>query len=249
MSLNESGAATASETFADSAAAQALEREADRFYGKYRGLVVVNVDPEMRGRIKAMVPEVLGEVPSSWALPCAPYAGIGSGFHAIPPVGAGVWIEFEAGNPSRPIWAGTWWATGEIPMDEKGVQAQPTTKILRSDFGLMVSLDDVAQTITLSDAIGVNLMTIKVTQGTIEVKSAVKVMLEAPMIHHGQAATHPAVFGDQLLTYLNQLVAMFNGHVHPGELAGGFLPVTPAPPVPPFPPATPALLSIKNLVE
>ena len=69
------------------------------------------------------------------------------------------------------------------------------------------------------------------------------------MIHHGQGATHPAVFGDQLLTYLNQLVAMFNSHVHPGELAAGFLPVTPAPPVPPFPPATPALLSIKNLVE
>ena len=125
----------------------------------------------------------------------------------------------------------------------------PTTKILRSDFGLMVSLDDLAQTITLSDALGLNMMTIKVTQGTIEVKSAVQVVLEAPLIKHGQGGTHPAVFGDQLLTYLNQLVAMFNSHVHPGEMAAGFIPVTPAPPVPPFPPATPALISVKNLVE
>jgi hypothetical protein len=57
------------------------------------------------------------------------------------------------------------------------------------------------------------------------------------------------VFGDQLLAYLNQLVAMFNAHVHPGEMAGGVLPVTPAPPVPFFPAATPALISTKNLVE
>ncbi|MFI5076660.1 MAG: hypothetical protein ACHQRO_04920, partial [Vicinamibacteria bacterium] len=68
-------------------------------------------------------------------------------------------------------------------------------------------------------------------------------------IQHGQGAFHPAVFGDQLLTYLNQLVAMFNAHVHPGELAGGFIPVTPAPPVPFFPPATPSLISTKVVVE
>ena len=91
-------------------------------------------------------------------------------------------------------------------------------------------------------------MTIKVVQGTIEIRSPVRVVLEAPLIQHGTAAPHPAVFGDQLLTYLNQLVTMFNTHVHPGELAAGILPVTPAPPVPPLPPPTPALLSIKNFL-
>jgi hypothetical protein len=229
--------------------AAVAERATDRFYGKYRGLVLNNVDPLGLGRLQAMVPEVLGESPSTWALPCAPYAGTGAGQFTIPPIGAGVWIEFEAGEVSRPIWAGCWWSSGEPPMDEKGVPPQPTTKILRSDFGLLVSLDDLAQTVTLSDAVGLNLMTIKVLQGTIEIKSAVRVVLEAPLIQHGQGAAHPAVFGDQLLTYLNQLVAMFNSHVHPGELAGGFIPVTPAPPVPPFPPATPSLISTKVLVE
>jgi hypothetical protein len=228
---------------------EALERDADRFYGKYRGIVADNQDPMQIGRLQAIVPEVLGEVRSGWALPCAPYAGTGSGFYAIPPVGAGVWIEFEAGDPSRPIWSGAWWATAEVPMDEQSTPSQPTRKILRSDFGLIVSLDDTAQTITLSDALGINLMTVKVAQGTIEIRSAVQVVLEAPLIKHGQNATHPAVFGDQLLTYLNQLVAMFNAHVHPGELAAGFIPVTPMPPVPFFPPATPALISTKNLVE
>jgi hypothetical protein len=74
-------------------------------------------------------------------------------------------------------------------------------------------------------------------------------VLEAPLIKHGQAAVHPAVLGDQLMTYLAQIVLMFNTHTHPGELAAGLLPVTPAPPLPPMPPPTPSLISIKNLVE
>lgn len=226
-----------------------LERQADRFFGKYRGLVVNNQDPLQTGRLQALVPGVLGETPSGWALPCAPYGGTQCGLFAIPPVGAGVWIEFEAGEPSHPIWTGTWWAAGEVPMDQTGAPAQTTTKILRSDFGLIVALDDVKQTITLSDALGLNLMTVKVIEGTIEVKSAVRVVLEAPLIQHGQGAAHPAVFGDQLITYLTQLVTMFNAHIHPGEMAAGILPVTPAPPVPPLTPPTPALISTKNLVE
>lgn len=233
----------------DEGVATTLERQTDRFYGKYRGLVAQNVDPLGIGRLQAMVPEVLGEIPSGWALPCAPYGGTGCGLFAVPPMGAGVWIEFEAGDTSRPVWVGTWWAPGEVPMDEKGAPAQQTTKILRSDFGLIVSLDDVAQTITLSDTAGLNLVRVKVLEQTVEIKSAARVVLEAPLIQHGQGAAHPAVFGDQLLAYLNQLVTMFNTHVHPGELAAGFIPVTPAPPVPPFPPATPSLISTKNLVE
>jgi len=230
-------------------ASSVLERQVDRFYGKYRGLVMNNMDPLSQGRLQAIVPEVLGESPSTWALPSAPYAGPVAGQFTIPPVGAGVWIEFEAGDVSRPIWSGAWWGAGEIPMDEKGVPVQPTTKILRSDFGLLLAMDDVGQTVTLSDSAGLNLMTIKVLEGTIRIQSAVRVVLEAPLIQHGQNAAHPAVFGDQLLTYLNQLVSMYNAHVHPGELAAGFIPVTPAPPVPPFPPATPSLISTKVLVE
>jgi hypothetical protein len=226
-----------------------LERRMDRFYGKYRGTVAVNVDPLGQGRLKAFVPEVLGEIMSGFAFPAAPYAGTAAGFFAVPPIGAGVWIEFEAGDTSRPIWTGAWWGSGEAPPDETGTPPQQTNKILRTEFGLLISLDDLAQTITICDGAGLSLMRIKVLEGKIEVKSPLLVVLDAPLIKHGEGATHPAVFGDQLLTYLNQLVAMFNSHVHPGELAAGFIPVTPAPPVPFFPPATPARISSKVVVE
>jgi len=229
---------------------QALtERQTDRFYGKYRGIVVLNTDPTMRGRLTAMVPEVLGPIPSGWAEPCVPYAGTTSGFYALPPIGAGVWIEFEAGDPSRPIWTGCWWATGEAPVNEKMAPPTPFRKMLRTETGLQVSLDDTAQTITVSDIAGLNILSLRVLEGTIEVQALGRVVLEAPLIQHGAAAVHPAVLGDQLLAYLNTLVTIFNTHLHPGELAAGVIPVTPAPPVPPAPPALPTLLSIKNLVE
>jgi hypothetical protein len=68
----------------------------------------------MLGRVQVTVPAVLGEGRSSWAMPCAPYAGSGVGVYMVPPVGANVWVEFEAGDPDYPILAGCFWGTGEI---------------------------------------------------------------------------------------------------------------------------------------
>lgn len=82
-----------------------------RYYGKYRGTVLVNLDPQQIGRIMAQVPDVLGETPSSWAMPCVPAAGIQAGCYIVPPVGSQVWIEFEQGDPNYPIWTGGFWGT------------------------------------------------------------------------------------------------------------------------------------------
>lgn len=83
--------------------------QARTFYGKYQATVVNNIDTQQRGRLTLMVPAVLGVVPSSWAEPCLPLAGPpGSpmGAYLVPPVGAGVWAEFEGGDPEKPIWSG-----------------------------------------------------------------------------------------------------------------------------------------------
>ena len=90
---------------------------ASPLYGKYRGTVTVNVDPLQIGRIQAMVPDVAGLLPSSWATPCVPVAGINMGVFTVPPVGAGVWIEFEKGDPDYPIWVGGYWGSAaETPL-------------------------------------------------------------------------------------------------------------------------------------
>jgi hypothetical protein len=216
-----------------------LERMADRFYGKYRGLVTDTADPLDRGRLKARVPEVLADVETGWALPAAPYAGPDQGLFTIPPVGAGVWVEFEAGDVSRPIWSGAWWGDGDVPDG-----AKPAQKVLKSEQGLRVKLDDASSEITISDANDNNLCRIQAQSGTITLQATTKVTVEAPLIELGQGASHPAVFGDLLVQYLTQFVTVFSSHVHPGQTVIG-IPVTPAPPVPPAQPPTPSLLSIK----
>jgi hypothetical protein len=98
----------------------------ERYYGKYRGTVFNNVDPETRGRLQAIVPDVFGLIPSSWAMPCVPAAGKGSGAYFVPEVGAGVWIEFEQGDPDFPIWSGCFWGlAAELP--ESGMASPPPT--------------------------------------------------------------------------------------------------------------------------
>lgn len=221
------------------------EHARSRFYGKYRGIVSDNDDTETLGRIRARVPEVLAEVESPWALPCVPYAGPNQGLFAIPPVGAGVWIEFEAGDPSRPIWSGAWWANGEAPKNEDGSGAMPTRRILRSESGLLLALDDDTKKISVSDDSASNFITIEVQNGKIKVQATGKVVVEAPQIELVENATHPLVFGDDLLTFLNQMINIYQTHTHPGEMALGVFPVTPMTPLPPMPPATPALLSVK----
>jgi hypothetical protein len=90
---------------------------ANRYYGKYRGLVINNIDPLQIGRVMVQCADVLGEIPSSWALPCVPAAGIQAGMFIVPPIGSQVWVEFEQGNPDYPIWTGGFWGlVADVPV-------------------------------------------------------------------------------------------------------------------------------------
>jgi hypothetical protein len=87
-----------------------------QLFGKYRGTVIESIDPLLMGRILAEVPAVQAGV-LNWALPCSPYAGPEIGWYAPPPPGANVWIEFEGGDPTYPIWSGCFWEEGEVPAE------------------------------------------------------------------------------------------------------------------------------------
>ena len=103
----------------------------EQFWGKYRGTVVNNIDPEQRGRLMCLVPDVLTLVPSTWAEPCTPLAGPTGppmGVYMVPPIGAGVWVEFEQGDPDYPIWVGCrWGAASDVPpLAKAGLPVSPS---------------------------------------------------------------------------------------------------------------------------
>jgi phage baseplate assembly protein gpV len=108
-----------------------------RHVGRYRGEVVDVDDPRSMGRLRLRVPELFGDVESGWALPAFAATGDGSGVFAIPPVGALVWVEFEAGDTSRPVWVGGWFAEGSLPEG-----ANPQKLVIRTPGGQVITLDD-----------------------------------------------------------------------------------------------------------
>jgi uncharacterized protein involved in type VI secretion and phage assembly len=148
-----------------------------QFFGKYRGTVINNVDPMQLGRIQALVPDVTGVLPGTWALPCVPMAGPQAGQFVLPPIGAAVWVEFEQGDPDYPIWAGGFWGSAaEVPA--LALAAPPSVQ--------PIVLQTVGQnTLLLSDAPG--------PTGGIVLKSATGALIQINetgiTISNGQGAT------------------------------------------------------------
>lgn len=177
---------------------QKVER---RFYGKYRGYVVDNVDPEQLGRLKVSVPSVLGNEIAVWAFPCFPYGGdANQGMLFIPEIEAGVWVEFEEGDPEFPIWVGTFWSKpggeSELPKpndpdgaEQDSVQDPPTRKIIKTTKGHTIQFEDADgdETVTIVEAVNGHVITmdkdgVKIIDGTNE--------HEAVMSKDGVKITH-----------------------------------------------------------
>lgn len=140
------------------------------FFGKYRGTVVNNIDPMLTGRIQVMVPDIAGFIPSTWAMPCVPVAGINMGVFTVPPIGAGVWVEFEHGDPEYPIWVGGYWGSAAetptlsktVPAPIAGITLQTTLNngivisdvpgvggiLLQTATGAMIAINDIGITIS-----------------------------------------------------------------------------------------------------
>jgi uncharacterized protein involved in type VI secretion and phage assembly len=142
-----------------------------QFFGKYRGMVLNNIDPMQMGRLMVQVPDVSNVIPSTWAMPCVPFAGIQQGFFVIPSIGSGVWIEFEQGDADYPIWTGGFWGSAsEVPAlalaTTPGLQSvvlQTTEQntlmisdmpgptggiLLKSSTGAMIAINDTGITIS-----------------------------------------------------------------------------------------------------
>ena len=166
-----------------------------KFYGKYRGMVLNNIDPMQMGRIQVQVPDVASLIPTSWAMPCFPLSGKQMGMWAIPQIGTGVWVEFEQGNPDYPIWSGCWFGsaaevpalalTAPPPLSDIVLQTATQNTLLLSDLpgpaggillktttGALISINDVG--ITISNGKGA---TIVMTGPTVTINAGALVVV------------------------------------------------------------------------
>jgi uncharacterized protein involved in type VI secretion and phage assembly len=150
--------------------------------------VTDNQDPLQIGRVRARVPDVTGDQESGWAMPCFPFGGNGMGFFALPSVGAGVWIEFEHGDPDYPIWAGCWYGTlAEVPPE---LLAPPYKKVLlKTEGGTSITLDDTPGLggITLETASGQKI-TMSATGIEIDNGLGAKISMQGPQINVNNGA-------------------------------------------------------------
>jgi uncharacterized protein involved in type VI secretion and phage assembly len=158
--------------------------EGTGYFGKFRGVVTDNQDPLMLGRLRARVADQSGSREIGWATPCAPFGGNKSGFFAVPPKDAGVWIEFENGDPDLPIWSGCWWGSATEMPPTLLTPPPPSHKVmLRTPAGHTVLLDDTPGTggITLETATG---QKIAMTAKGIEISSGTgaTVVLKGPQV-------------------------------------------------------------------
>jgi len=130
----------------------------DKHYGKYRGVVLNNIDPLQKARVQVQVPDVLGLGISSWAMPCVPIAGPQMGVYNVPPIGAGVWVEFEGGDPDYPIWSGGFWGSAaEVPALALAPSVPASPNIVLQTLG--------QNTISISDVPGTGGIMLKSTTG------------------------------------------------------------------------------------
>lgn len=137
-----------------------IERLENQYFGKYRGVVIDNKDPQQLGRVRVWVPSLFptegnaqpdtdSPCVSEWAWPCLPFGGAADqGFFFVPEVASKIWVEYEEGNLDSPIWVGVFWSAPggqtEIPTEARDMEAnEPRRRVLRTSSGHVLEFCDI----------------------------------------------------------------------------------------------------------
>jgi uncharacterized protein involved in type VI secretion and phage assembly len=157
------------------------------YYGTYKGIVTDNTDPQDQGRVKVRMPELgRDEALEFFAYPISPFAGDGFGIFFPPEVDARVWIVFEGGNPTMPLYLGGWWPNpskapggSQVPAEASPNGQSPLVREIRTKGGHRIIFDDGTDPgITIETQNGSSIQ-IKDSEGTVKIIATQEVSVEA----------------------------------------------------------------------
>lgn len=120
----------------------------------YRAKVVQNIDPFKSGKVQVrfLQGKDIGDEGLMWCDICTPLGGGdpaigGAGFFMTPPIGAIVYIMFENGDPTAPIWLGCTYSsdtngTNVMPTEAADLLQEPLNRIIKTQRGHKIEFDD-----------------------------------------------------------------------------------------------------------
>jgi len=202
----------------DEKMARYIERAEGKYWGKYRGFVQDNNDPEQLGRLKVAVPSLLADAVSGWAWPAVPYAGAGIGFFFMPQVGDLVWVEFIEGDLDHPVWTGGSWGKpgGQSELPQEALQSYPQQQVIKTPSG---------NVIIINDSSGSESITIRTKEGTeiIIDRSGPKITIQADSVIIQGSTQMPEELATKTFVQM-----VFDTHTHPSGVGPTGPPVIPS---------------------
>lgn len=169
-----------------------------RYYSVYRAYVESNEDPDNLNRLQLRIPIISSQKAlSNWIHPKGNFAGKDYGFQCLPQKGDVVYVEFEHGDLSKPLWSHGYFIKGEKPTFKNSNIKD--NYWFRTPKGHTVELDDTNSVIRLThkggDVLELNNKGISLVLGKLS-----KISLGSL-----DGSAEPAVLGDKLTTTLNKI--------------------------------------------
>jgi len=110
-----------------------------RYYSTHRARVLDNKDSDHLGKLKLFIPDIANGL----TVMALPKSMIGDAFtgvkpYVIPRVGSTVYVEFQGGDPTRPLWSYHGFTLGNVPGD----LANPNSLGIITPSGQKIILND-----------------------------------------------------------------------------------------------------------
>jgi hypothetical protein len=147
------------------------------YYSSYRATVYSNEDPDSLNRLQLIIPHISSDPLPAWVFPKSNFAGKEYGMQVLPQKGDLVKVEFEYGNPKKPLWLHGYFGEKEKPTGDNYKDVKnywfrtPSGNLVELYDDECIRLTDQWGNILVLNKNGISQISKNISQGTLD-KSA-----------------------------------------------------------------------------